>query len=468
MERKIQWNSGCFDEIDLVYGKAAKNEVTERILSELEEGAIAEARAYSDKIVVDGRPLTPQQFDALPDSMKEQVMYNLSGMGLSAFSAPLNEPKISVRLSPHIQFVRCCTAFSILNRLEKLDGAFNMLHPQATLEIQAPLDGKKGLVHIEMLISFLYPWLKVTEISSNEIAVQPVQEQPKPKQECTESKAPVTTSAPVQAATVYESKQAKPSFWERLFGKKNKNASNVTPVVSAKPEVNAQPKEVKPVAAPISKPAVPASPAVQTAPIAPKAPVQPNPQPKPAPVREMVEKLSDLCDGSSPVKEMSEESASKLRKLGAEFFGDVEQIMVNEPGNTPDLQFKAISRFARYFETVPLADYSFADNTNCPETGKLEYYGSWRAGGTCYDGGCYSPEADDNYYFVLRRISAEEYDEKKANRAKLYIGSFSIWRYKVDLPEADSTEVFVDNRSRLYLKNPMGILGYFEIDRDDR
>lgn len=74
MERKIQWNSGCFDEIDLVYGKAAKNEATERILSELEEGAIAEARAYSDKIVVDGRPLTPQQFDALPDSMKEQVI----------------------------------------------------------------------------------------------------------------------------------------------------------------------------------------------------------------------------------------------------------------------------------------------------------------------------------------------------------------------------------------------------------
>lgn len=144
MERKIQWNSGCFDEIDLVYGKAAEKEVTEKILSELEVGALAEARAYSDIIVVDGRPLTPQQFDALPDSMKEQVMYNLSGMGLSAFSAPLTAPKISVRLSPHIQFVRCCTAFSILNRLEKLDGAFNMLHPQATLEIQAPLGGKKG------------------------------------------------------------------------------------------------------------------------------------------------------------------------------------------------------------------------------------------------------------------------------------------------------------------------------------
>ena len=97
-----------------------------------------------------------------------------------------------------------------------------MLHPQATLEIQAPLGGKKGLVHIEMLISLLYPWLKVTEISSNEIAVQPEQEQPKPKQEHTESKKPVTVQDSVQAPTAGVAKCAKPSFWERLFGKKNK------------------------------------------------------------------------------------------------------------------------------------------------------------------------------------------------------------------------------------------------------
>ena len=232
MERKIQWNSGCFDEIDLVYGKAEGKEITENILSELEEGALAEARAYSDKIIVNGSPLTPQQFDALPDNMKEQVMYNLSGMGLSVFSAPLTEPKIVARLSPHIQFVRCCTAFSILNRLEKLEGAFNILHPQATLEIQAPLGGKKGLVHIEMLISVLYPWLKVTEVSSNEIAAQPAQEQPKPKQEQPapkqdqpkqepiEDQKPETASAPVQEPSAREAMTAKQSFWKRLFGKK--------------------------------------------------------------------------------------------------------------------------------------------------------------------------------------------------------------------------------------------------------
>lgn len=211
MERKIEWNCGCFDEIDLVYDKAEENEAIAGILSELETGALAEARAYSHNIQVDGRPITPEQFDTLPDSMKEHVMYSLSGMGLAAFSAPLTEPKITVRLTPHIQLVRCCTAFSILNRLEKLDGAYNVRFPKATLEIQAPLGGKKGLVQIEMLICLLYPWLSVSEVSTNEVAVVPAQEQPKPA-------APAL--APVPEKPAEETKDSRPGFWARLFGKK--------------------------------------------------------------------------------------------------------------------------------------------------------------------------------------------------------------------------------------------------------
>ena len=51
MERKIQWSSGCFDEIDLVYGKAAKKEATSKILADLEVGALEEAKAHSAIIV---------------------------------------------------------------------------------------------------------------------------------------------------------------------------------------------------------------------------------------------------------------------------------------------------------------------------------------------------------------------------------------------------------------------------------
>lgn len=41
--KKIQWNSGCFDEIGLVYDKAAEREITAKIRYDLEAGALAEA-----------------------------------------------------------------------------------------------------------------------------------------------------------------------------------------------------------------------------------------------------------------------------------------------------------------------------------------------------------------------------------------------------------------------------------------
>lgn len=205
MGRNIPWDSGCFDEIELVYEKASEEEASAKILSELETGALAEARAHCDMLCIQGRPVTPEQFDAIPEPVKESFMAALSNVGLAAFSAPLNEAKITVRLSPRIQEVRCCTAFSILNRLEKLDGAYNVRFPQATLEIQVPLGGKRGLIAIEMLISMLYPWLNVREVSTNETAValtpsQPAGDIPK-KQEAGQ-------------------KEQKPGFWEKLFGKR--------------------------------------------------------------------------------------------------------------------------------------------------------------------------------------------------------------------------------------------------------
>ena len=65
----------------------------------------------------------------------------------------MDEAKIIVRLSPRIQEVRCSTALSILNRMEKLDG-------------------KKGLMPIEALIAMLYPWLAGSETSTKEVAVK--------------------------------------------------------------------------------------------------------------------------------------------------------------------------------------------------------------------------------------------------------------------------------------------------------
>lgn len=169
MERKIYWRSGCFDKIDLVYNKAEEQEISARILSDLETGALAEARAHSSMIQIQGCPITPEQYDKLPDSIREQLIAELSNVGLASFSTSLSTSKITVCLSPQIQQVSCCAALSILNRLEELDGTFNMPDPQVTFEIQIPFAGKQEFAQIERLISLLYPWLKVTEVSSAEV-----------------------------------------------------------------------------------------------------------------------------------------------------------------------------------------------------------------------------------------------------------------------------------------------------------
>ena len=124
MNRGISWESVVFDEIDLGYGKASQDPAAENLLFQLEEGALA------------------------------------------AFSVPMDEAILTVRLSQRIQETCCCTAFSILNRLEKLDSVYSALYPRATMEVQASLGGKQGL------IAMLYPWLKVSETSANEVAAR--------------------------------------------------------------------------------------------------------------------------------------------------------------------------------------------------------------------------------------------------------------------------------------------------------
>ena len=168
MNRKIKWVSGCFDEIELVYEKAEKNELVAGILVELEDMALREGMDNCERVKINGVPLTRQAYAALQEAQREQILCALSGMGLAEFEPSMTEPVITVTLSPMIQQVLGCTMFSILNRLEKIDGTYNALFPKATLRIQAPLGGKKGLVKCEMLIMQLYPWLSINEVSTNQ------------------------------------------------------------------------------------------------------------------------------------------------------------------------------------------------------------------------------------------------------------------------------------------------------------
>ncbi len=170
MDRKIAWSSGRFDEIELVYEKAEGNAGIGALLEELETLALSEAHDHCGLLRTEKGPITAEQFEAMSASDRETVIYLLSGIGLADIALDYKAAKITLKLSPMIQNVMGCTVFSILNRLEKLDGSFSVRCPKATLEIQVPLGGKKGLMKWEMLIMQLYPWLSVREVSAHEVA----------------------------------------------------------------------------------------------------------------------------------------------------------------------------------------------------------------------------------------------------------------------------------------------------------
>lgn len=170
MDRKIGWVSGCWDEIELVYERAEKDPSAAELLSALEELALSELEKNCDMLEIGGLPATKELISQFSPQQKEILLYHLSAVGLLEFSAPLTQPQISVTLSSKIQRVLGCTVFSILNRLEKLDGTYNSFFPKATLELRVPLGGKKGLLQWEVLITRLYPWLSVSETSSHVLA----------------------------------------------------------------------------------------------------------------------------------------------------------------------------------------------------------------------------------------------------------------------------------------------------------
>lgn len=211
MERKISWSTGCHDEIELVYEKAAGNEQAASLLAELEELALQEAENSCALLSVRQKPLTREAVCRMSAEDKETVMYHLSCIGLTEFNASVQEPVITVQFSAHIQSVIGCTMFSVLNRLEKIEGSYHpLLYPQAVLELQLPIGGKKGMVKWEMLLMLLYPWVSVREVSSG-IAADGL---------------PGISAAkpfPVQAESGQEKKpetrEKKKGFFAKLFGK---------------------------------------------------------------------------------------------------------------------------------------------------------------------------------------------------------------------------------------------------------
>ena len=172
MKRRIAWRTCALDEIELVYEKAEENTAIVDQLEQLELQALNEAKANIGMFPSDDHKiLLPEQFDALSDNDKEILIMLTGNKGLSGLQTDMETAAIKIRLSSLITRVQACTIFSILNTLEKLDGAINVLIPKWTLELYVPLGGRKGLSQWELLIMQLYPWLSIRELSTNETAV---------------------------------------------------------------------------------------------------------------------------------------------------------------------------------------------------------------------------------------------------------------------------------------------------------
>ncbi|MDO4650691.1 MAG: hypothetical protein Q4B26_18805 [Eubacteriales bacterium] len=172
MNRMIAWRSRELDEIELVYEKAENNQAIGALLEELESRALEEAKNNVGMLKTgNGDCLKPEQFDGLSATDKETVIKVLGNAGLASLNTDMQNAVIIITLSPLITMVQACTIFNILNRIEKLDGSITILKPKWTLKLQVPLGGKKGLFQWEMMIMQLYPWISVSEESTNEMAV---------------------------------------------------------------------------------------------------------------------------------------------------------------------------------------------------------------------------------------------------------------------------------------------------------
>ncbi len=172
MHRLLEWESGLYDEMPLIYEKAGGDDEIGGLLEKLEQAALSEAQeACLDggifaKMV--GATLSPDEFNELASKDKEAAIKMLAGNGFDKISRNDEEKILYIKLKPAINKSKACSVFEILNRLEKLDGIINTNNQKWELELQIPLGGRNNFVQWEILIMRLYPWISIREISTDE------------------------------------------------------------------------------------------------------------------------------------------------------------------------------------------------------------------------------------------------------------------------------------------------------------
>lgn len=153
-------DSKNFDKIDFIFEKANNKEVSMRLLDELQSEAFIEAKTNCHLFRTNGKSYSHRQFDFLSEAEKNFMIYALSDIGLSGFELNSKEGTMKAVLSPCFRPIFACTMFSILNRLQKLDGVIDLVHDKVKFDIHVPKYGKDCFVHFLTLLVLLYPWVE--------------------------------------------------------------------------------------------------------------------------------------------------------------------------------------------------------------------------------------------------------------------------------------------------------------------
>ena len=170
MISKILWKSGCYKQIAHVYERAEQNTAASEILKSLEESALQEGSENAPRVEIVGMTLTSEIFEKLPDTIKEQILYELGKNGLSRFIVSKTVPEGEVTLTNNFSYHPACTTFYILDIFEALERDYRPKFPEVELKLQIPLGSSKDAVRLSVISALLYPWIKITTITTNQIS----------------------------------------------------------------------------------------------------------------------------------------------------------------------------------------------------------------------------------------------------------------------------------------------------------
>ena len=180
MERKIAWVTGCYEAIELVYQKAEADEETAVLLSALEERALREMgqQCSIGRVKKNGQALTKEWYEQAADADREGLLRAFGGNVLKNFHVDLFPPKCTATFSPLFPQLIGCAMFDVINRLEKLDGAIQIVagEDKVELELQEPEAEKPGMEEILALLMKLYPWLDIHETSTGAKGAAPIRQ----------------------------------------------------------------------------------------------------------------------------------------------------------------------------------------------------------------------------------------------------------------------------------------------------